>query len=255
MDYEFGKTVFGTKTEVVIEFTEDLLGPVPKSKDIYAKFVLSKMQKLEPTPTEKKAEDAAEAEEVQTVEDIEEGAWTGFHSDDVGLFVYNYWVKGFLKTSIEALVEANLLQKVPAYKKWIDRMIFIHPRRLHFVHNVQEPDGVLERPLRGMTRLGERILVTRSDLVKAGAKFRFTIELLENQKGLDWETLAMALDYGRYVGMGAWRGSGGYGQFDVRGFKEVNLGKEGVIVRNIQKRNAPLNAPKAKKKSVAEKRN
>ena len=238
---EFGKAMFGDRKTVTLEFTEDLLGPVPKNKEIYAKYIQSKAPVVESgEPPE---------DEVETVEDAEHGGWTGFHSDKTGLFIYNYWLKGFFKTSVEALVEADVFDKVPAYKKWIDRMVFIHPRRLYFVHNVKEAEGVLERPLRGMTRKGERIALTRSDLVKAGAKLKFTVELLPNKKNLDWDCLGTALDYGRYVGMGAWRGSGGYGQFNVKGFKDEDHGEK-KWVRSKRKQDALAAKKEAKEAKV-----
>lgn len=213
----FPSVSFGKRIDVVLRFTEDLLGTVPKSKDVYEAYIRSKI------PPAAKGINGPTEDELITIEDIEEGGWTGFHQDDTGLFFYNYWIKGFLKSSIEALQEAEIINRIPAYRKWIDRMIFIYPRKVYFMHTVKSPEGYLERPLRAKTPQGERIALTRSDIIKAGAKVAFTIELLKNSKGLDKDVLGIALLYGQYVGMGQWRGSGGYGQFMVDEFAGMTV--------------------------------
>lgn len=207
----FPTVQFGERWDTVIKFVSDLLGTVPKNLEAFTKFFLEKI------PDKIKDVNGPNDEEVLTVEDTQSTNWTGFHQDEKGLFVYNYWVKGFLKTAIESLMQAEIIPKITAYKKWVDRLIFIYPRKLYFMK--ADPDGHLDRPLRASTPKGERITLTRSDLIAAGTNMPFTIELLRNSKGIDWEVLAKALTYGQYVGMGQWRGSGGYGQFQVKDFK------------------------------------
>jgi len=59
------------KFDVELTFTEDVLGATPKSKDVYAKFIQTKAPK------------GAGAEEPESVQDAEEGGWTGFHTVDI----------------------------------------------------------------------------------------------------------------------------------------------------------------------------
>jgi hypothetical protein len=194
--------------EYELELTEPMLGTVAKDKDIYATYIASKGADINP--------DAYQ--EVETVEQVEEKGWTGFHRDDNGCFIYNYMVKGFLKSACESAMTNKAIKKIPAYKKWFDRLVFIMPRKLYFVDSdgkvIQEPDGVLERPLRGMTPKGERVSLARSDIVNPGRKLLFDIELFDNDKGIDFELIDLLFGYGKYIGLGQWR-SGGYGQFKI----------------------------------------
>ena len=196
------------KREVKLVLTSKMLGTVPKNKEVYTKYIATK------TPDEDKR-----ADEIDSVTDIEEKGWTGFHTDDDGLFIYDYMLKGFFKSACEALV-ANGSPKLPAYKKWIDKLIFINPRHIYFGgHNgddtIIKPDGCLERPLRTMTPKGERVTVTRSDYVKEGTTLTFIITILTNNKGIDFEKIMEWFEYGQFVGLGQWRGSGGYGRFTI----------------------------------------
>ena len=83
------------------------------------------------------------------------------------------------------------------------------------------PDGELERPLRAMTAKGERVTVMRSDYVDAGTEIEFGLKCIKNSKGLDLDVLNLCLQFGEYIGLGQWRGSGGYGSFTLESFDEV----------------------------------
>ena len=77
-----------------IVLTTEMLGTVPKDPDIYQTYI------------ESKKPDNNTDEEYLTVEKIEERGWTGFHSDENGLFIYDYMIRGFLKNA------GNVLKKV-----------------------------------------------------------------------------------------------------------------------------------------------
>jgi hypothetical protein len=188
--------------DVVLTFKTPMLGTVPKDTDVYAAYILSKAREL--------AQDEAE-QELETVQEIEEKGWTGFHQDENGIFVYSYMVKGFLKSALEVLMTTKDIKKISAYKKWMDKLLFIEPRKLHF--GLQEADGIEERPLRAMTAQGPRVSLARSDRVDEGRKLKCKIVWLDNDKGLTKDVIEKCLAYGEYVGLGQWRGSGGFGQF------------------------------------------
>lgn len=99
-------------------------------------------------------------------------------------------------------------EKLTAFKKIIDGLVFVEPRQipLHFNGNGM---GVLERPLRAQTAQGERVTLARSDTCPVGTTMEFTIEIIG---GLDEKTLREWLDYGKRRGLGQWR-NGGYGSF------------------------------------------
>ena len=190
------------KKKVTIRFTSKLLGTVPKDPEVYASYISSK------APV---ADDGEQ--EIKTVEEIEEKGWTGFHGNGAGIFIYDYVVKGFLKAAYEACEANGVLKKIPAYKKWFDKLVFVFPRQIQL--GISKPDGTLERPLRGMTAKGPGVTLTRSDYIDKDRTIEFDLVLLKNSKGITWEAINECLGYGELVGLGQWRGSGGYGRFEV----------------------------------------
>jgi len=185
------------KKKFKIELTSRMLGTVTKDPEVYKTYIESKK------PEEKAGED-----EYLTVEKVEEKGWTGFHKDETGLFIYEYMIKGFLKNAGNVLKDA---QKVKALKSKIDNFVFISPRRVYL--GQEEPDGVLERPLRAMTARGPRVTLARSDYIRAGKVIEFEITLLPH-KELSWKLLNSLLEYGELMGLGQFR-NGGYGRFKV----------------------------------------
>lgn len=236
-----------TKHQITIEFMTDMLGTVPKNKEIYAEFVASKAPEKVVSDCHRahvdvsygKGDDANKRlytcmecqqlckpivseevkKELDTVTEVEEKGWTGFHSDDKGLFIYDYMIKGFIKSALEVLQVSGITKKIPAYKKWCDQLIFVYPRRLHF--GMEKPSAMLERPLRAMTAQGPRVSLARSDTIVEGTQLSFEVVIINNDKGLKPELLADIFDYGSFVGLGQWRGSGGYGRFKVVDIAEV----------------------------------
>ncbi len=185
-----------------IELIEKMLGTVCKNRELYKRFI------------ESKKPEGVEEDEAETVEEIEEAGWDGFHSDGKGIFIYDYMIKGFLKSAAVALKDQIQLK---APKSKIDRYVHIKPRRIHF--GKEKPDGTIERAIRCQTMRGERISLKRSDYVNEGAKLSFTIELITN-KNINETMLRTMLEYGRYCGLGEWRNSS-YGRFVVNKFERV----------------------------------
>ena len=196
-----------------VTLTENMLGTVPKDKEVYKTYIGTKKP-------ETNGED-----ESQTVEEIEEKGWTGFMCDthdptigthvpstigcdpQKGLFVWDYYVKGFLKHAGNVLKEEV---KVKALRSKIDDFVFVFPRRVYL--NKEKPDGILERPLRAQTMQGPRVTLARSDFISAGSQFEFEIKLYPPHKQITEELIKTLLDYGQYMGFGQFR-NGGYGRF------------------------------------------
>jgi len=194
--------------KIKITFIQEVLGTVAKNKTVYHDYIMKKaVDKGIEIPDD----------ETETVEEMSEKAWTGFHSDENGIFLYDYLIKGNIKANIETLIMAGSLPKISAYKMYVDRVVFVYPRRIPFYDddNVQKivPDDVIERPLRCMTMQGPRVTLSKSDYVNVGSTLVFEITLLPNPK-ITWDAIEKALDYGKYYGIGQWRGSGGYGRFE-----------------------------------------
>jgi hypothetical protein len=190
-----------TQYKVNIEILEDLLGGQPKNKQVYAKYIATK------APTPENGE-----EEVQDVQEIEERGWTGFPTDDEGVHLWDYQVKGFLTESARCLKTWGNLKQL---QDKVKRYVFVSPRKIR----LPKTDGVLERPLRAMTAQGPRVTVTRSDLIKAPFQLSFTVDVLEGA-GITEGTVKSLLSYGEYMGLGQWR-SGSHGRFRTVSIDEI----------------------------------
>lgn len=180
--------------------TESMLGTVPKSKDVYAKYIATKAPVMDPA-------------EVLTVQETEEKGWTGFHQDEKGIFVYDYFIRGFLKSAAQAMREQVAVKN---YKSKIDQYVFVMPRKVYVLQDgkhVKTPDGVVERPLRAMTMQGPRVTLARSDFLNAGSTMEFDIHLLKN-KDISEDTLKSWFEYAQYQGFGQFR-NGSYGRATI----------------------------------------
>lgn len=185
---------------ITLTFTEPLLGTVPKDPEIYSSHVMSKAA----------LSDEQIAEELRSIEVVEEKGWTGFHQDDGHPFLYDYVLKGFLKDACGMLRRATGTRssKLNAYKKVIDGLVFVEPRKIPLELKDQKL-GVLERPLRAQTAQGERVALARSDYAPAGTEITFELTILGQ---VPMTLLEEWLDYGKLRGLGQWR-NGGYGAF------------------------------------------
>jgi len=190
-----------TRYHVRLTLTEAMLGTVPKDPAVFATYVASKAEGAD--------------DELETApETVEERGWTGFHRLGDGTPVlYDYHIKGFFKDACGMLRRdpKSRSAKLRAYKRVIDGMVFIAPRRIP----LRLPEGaemsVLERPLRAQTPMGERVALARSDTVPAGTVLEFDITVIGNV--VSEELLREWLDYGSLRGLGQWRNAG-YGTFD-----------------------------------------
>lgn len=189
--------------QVKLTFTEPVLGTVPKSKEVYRKWVQEEARK-------RGVADEDLEQELETIEEFEEKGWTGFHMDGETPLIYDYAIKGFFKSACYFMrqVKGSKCAKLQAYKKKINGMLMVYPRRIPLHLNGNGMD-ILERPLRADTAQGPRVALVRSDTCPPDTVMDFTIKILgtitENQIR-EW------LDYGQFMGLGQWR-SGGYGRF------------------------------------------
>jgi hypothetical protein len=194
-----------------ITLTEPMLGTVPKNPDIYADYIATRVAERKAMAGDTDDKAMLATEEVATVMRDEEKGWTGFHTDDEGIFVYDYLIKGFIKEAGNVLKD---VQDVKAMRSKLDSYLFVFPRRIRFHRGddfVTEADGVFERPLRAMTAQGPRVTLVRSDTVNAGTLLTCEIRLLPH-KELNEKRLRDLLDYGQFQGLGQFR-NGSFGRF------------------------------------------
>ena len=186
------------KYRVTVTFTEPLLGTAPLNRQLYTDYIADSA----PSPE-------AVEEEVMTIDEAMEKGTTGFHRLDGQPIIYDYVVKGFFKDAAGMLrrVKGTNSSKVTAYKKIIDGLMFVKPRQIPLT--VVGELSILERPLRAQTAQGERVALSRSEMVAAGSSMEFSVWILD---GITEATLREWLDYGALRGFGQWR-NGGYGSF------------------------------------------
>lgn len=179
---------------VRIRLLTPMLGTVPKDKAVYSTYIAGK--------------DPERAEEVDSVEEIEEKGWTGFHKDESGLFVFDYFIKGFIKNAGNVLKEEV---KIKNLRSKLSDFLFVFPRKVSL--GKQTPDGVLERPLRAQTAQGPRVTLARSDYIAEGTEISFTIKII-GHKEITIDKIKELLAYGELQGLGQFR-NGGFGRFEV----------------------------------------
>ena len=192
------------KIKVRITFTEEILGTASGDPKLHEEFVASK------APNAQSMEEEVAA---LGVDEVVRNGMTVFPRDDQGRpFLYDYQLKGFFKDACSMLsrcggkdsngkkAEVNESSKIKAYKKIIDGLIFVNPRRIPFIFDGQV--GSCQRPLRAQTAQGERIAIANSETVPAGAYIDAEIVLLNSEYEaavIEW------LDYGDLRGIGCWR--------------------------------------------------
>lgn len=191
---ELGKTI-----KVRATYIEDVLGSGSANPKIHSEFIASK------------APDAPSMkEEVEAigVEAMEEKQKTVFSKDDNGNpFLWDYQIKGFFKGTCGFLrsIEGTSSSKIKNYKKKLDGLLFIEPRRVALKMPEGSQIGDCQRSLRAQTMQGDRVALANSESCAAGTEMEFTVRILD--EGLE-KFVREALDYGEYSGIGQWRNSG-----------------------------------------------
>ena len=183
--------------KVKVTFDEEVLGTSSANPDIHREYIASN------GPNALTIEEEVEA--IGTEEVFEKGMTVFPRDKDGKPIVWDYQWKGFLKDAFGSLkkVSGSECGKIKAYKKEIDGLIFVYPRRIPF--EMTGPVGICQRPLRAQTAQGERVALTSSETVPEGSSMVFEIKCL-----LDTHVKAVieALEYGAMRGFGQWRNSG-----------------------------------------------
>lgn len=195
--------------KVKITLREEMLGMHPANDDIYRDYIASKA----PDATKIEEEIAAHG-----VDEVEKKGITVFERDENGNpFLWDYQIKGFFKDACQMLQKAGkpkkdgetgyyggkACAKLKAYKKAIDGMLFIKPRKIPI--QLSGEMGYCSRPLRAMTMQGERVSIAKSETVPAESTFEFDVILLDETLK---EMVEECLEYGILRGFGQWRNSG-----------------------------------------------
>lgn len=185
--------------KVKLTFMEGILGTAAVP-DVHREFIASK------APNAKTME-----EEVAALgeDQVEEKSKTKFPKENGLPFLYDYQVKGFFKDACgmlsRAKAEGTKSSKLKAYKKVIDGLVFVLPRKIKLALPDGQVIGDCQRPLRAQTAQGERVALASSEECPAGTRCEFTVQLLDE----DLESTVIEwLKYGALRGIGQWRNSG-----------------------------------------------
>lgn len=192
------------QTEYTIRTTEELLASSPCDREVYKTYIAARKQKPEEA-----------GDEIATLTEREITGWSVFHSDEKGLFMFDYHVKGFLKEAARNITGTKD-GGITALVSKIDRFVFVFPRRLYFKRdgkNISKAEGVKERPLKAMTMQGPRVSLKRSDSLLPGVELSFMVSILPLGKEITQDHIAKWLEYGKFCGLGEWRNAS-HGRFE-----------------------------------------
>lgn len=183
--------------KVKMTFTEEVLGTSSNNPELHDEYIASKAPDA---PSRKEEVEALGVGEV-----IEKDMTVFPRTKNQEPFIWNYQLKGFFKDACGMLrkVTGTKSQKLKAYKKEIDGLIFVNDRKI-LIQNYGHI-GECQRPLRASTAQGERIALAHSETIPAGSYIEFTVKCLKDDlMGYvkEW------LDYGKLRGFGQWRNSG-----------------------------------------------
>ena len=207
-------TLNSLKYHVDLTLVEPLLGTTPLDTSVAEEFTAADRSAER---SRRSLPDELLDEELETIAPVEgPRGLTGFHrvngDSDGDPLLYDYIIKGFFKDACGMLrrVPTTLSSKVTAYKKTVDGLIFVRPRRI--VLHLPDGEGpeleIMERPLRASTARGERVTIARSEVVPAGTTLAFDLLVMGAGKigRLNIEELLREwLDYGQLRGLGQWR--------------------------------------------------
>lgn len=193
----------GESFKVRLTLTEDILGTASNNSELYADYIASK------APDESlMAQEVADFDPTQALEK----AMTIFpRLEDGTPFLFDYQIKGFLKDTAGVLrkVTGTQSSKIKAYKKEIDGLVFVEPRKIPI--KMSGPMDICQRPLRASTPMGERVALAASESIPAGSTIEFEVIAFTDQlEAMVHECLA----FGIRRGLGQWRNSG-KGRFTV----------------------------------------
>lgn len=203
--------------ELVLNFTGQLMGGIPKHKDVIANWLEARQPSEAAFAKMKAATGLPDGIDVNitpipelteqviydmgAVDEKEAKVWCGFKKDETSLFLDGYHVKSHLKDN------ANILQKFMDAKalksKLADRLFVLQPK---LYLGVMEPTGYWEHPVHIMTMQGPRSALKRNDYIETPS-LSCTLQVL-NDGLITGKIIDTILQFGSVKGFGAERGLG-----------------------------------------------
>lgn len=192
-------------------FLEGVLGTSTADAEIYRNYLASK------APTLEAADEETAVIETSVDEEFARAMTIFPKLDDGTPFQWDYQVKGYFKDACGMLSRlagkdpvtgkkvkgVNESSKMTAFKKVIDGNIFVFPRRIPLIFDGEM--AICQRSLRAQTPQGERVALSASEEVPAGATMEFFVLCMNDA---DVKAVQEWMDYGLVRGTGQWRNSG-----------------------------------------------
>ena len=201
--------------KVKITFVEEVLGTASGNPEIHKEFIASK------APDAMSVDDEVATLGVDAV--VEKSMTIVPKLEDGTPFFWDYQWKGFAKESCGMLrrVSDTKSAKLKAFKKEIDGLVFVQPRKIPIILPDGETIGNKERPLRAETAQGARVALANSESIPSGSTCELTWICYVDS---DIELVKEWLDYGLAHGTGQWRNAG-YGRFTYEILEESDSKK------------------------------
>jgi len=202
--------------EVVVEYEKPVLGGIPKSKDVIAKWVESRAKKKGKLPEEiqKLVEKISDEVYVGEEGDIDR-LWTTFKADEKGLYIEDRNIKAMLReaaTTLGFFKGSGSTQR----RQTFQHGLVIKPYKIRFYRNgeiIKEPEEVQERPVLIDYRGNPMAALKREDVILPGARSKFYIAVIDND-AFSREDFVNMLELCQEIGIGAAR-SQQFGKFRV----------------------------------------
>ena len=187
------------KFHVRIRYIEDVLASLPANKELHSEYIASK------APDAPSREEEIAALGAEAVEEKKKTVFSKF--EDGTPFLWDYQIKGFFKDACNMLRNADDSKSasIKAYKKNIDGLVFVEPRKIPLKLPENGVIGDNQRPLRAQTPQGERVTLANSETAPMGSEQEFDVKLLKSSM---FPVVVEWLQYGELRGIGQWRNSG-----------------------------------------------
>lgn len=140
----------------------------------------------------------------------------------------DHMIYGYMKAASSAIARtlpkknATILQSMAYTNEIINTHVRCTEQFICFDKDIKRTKegrpAYLQRSLRAQTAQGDRITLAKSEVVPAGAKLKFTLNVLEGSP-LEVSHIKRIFDHGCFFGLGQWRNSG-HGMFSYT-LKEV----------------------------------
>lgn len=220
------------KYAVELQFREKVYGGLPKHPDLLEEHIERIAGKDDEFLAKVKEEvQSGDDPTDEQLKELAQKSWTGFKSNEDGLYLSDYQIKAMLKMANDTL---KLKGYTASKKQTIQHGLFIKPVRIHFIavvppdgvhpsipdRRLMEPDGFDEKAgtVRDVRTGQSRSILRRADYVSE-ARLKFEVWVVDNRAWPE-EELRSCFELGQEIGLGSMR-SYENGKFDLLKFEKI----------------------------------